>query len=334
MTTRLIGPWAGVGRKTTYIRSGARISLPTISVVIPCYNGATFLRATLDSVLAQTLLPVEVIVVDDGSTDESAAIADSYGSPVRVIRQPNQGESVARNRGMDEAVGEWIAFCDADDLWLPEKLAEQAQRMTGGVDAVCCGNRASYADGRETTYTPRPEYFRRGWILEHGAPCHISSCVVRRDLPARFPTWTSYSEDVVYYLDLLEHARVAIVQEPLVIYRLHAGGQTARPEMGQRRDASLRQWFAEHRDHLPPSELAELHTALQRRAKWTSLHRALAYRIENRPAAALAMYADVALRSFVTPSSMQIVYYSLRGMLGGLTETLHVRKHPVIDRHC
>jgi glycosyltransferase involved in cell wall biosynthesis len=82
-----------------------------ISVVIPCFNGAQFLRETLESVRHQTYPAHEVIVVDDGSTDDSAAIA---GPPVRVIRQTNQGESVARNRGIDEATANWIAFLDAD----------------------------------------------------------------------------------------------------------------------------------------------------------------------------------------------------------------------------
>ncbi len=99
----------------------------SVSVVIPCYNGAPFLRETLDSVLAQTHAPLEVIVVDDGSTDASAAIAESYGPPVRVIRQQNQGESVAQNRGIDESQGRWIAFLDSDDVWKPTKLERQIQ---------------------------------------------------------------------------------------------------------------------------------------------------------------------------------------------------------------
>ncbi len=70
-----------------------------VSIIIPCYNGAPFLRDALDSALRQTVPPSEVILVDDGSTDDSAAIAEAYGPPVRVIRQDNQGESVARNAG-------------------------------------------------------------------------------------------------------------------------------------------------------------------------------------------------------------------------------------------
>src|SRR5262245_28086013 len=97
----------------------------TISVIIPCYNAAPFLGETLDSIRAQTYSPLEVIVIDDGSTDDSHVIAESFGHPVRVIRQANQGESIARNRGIDEAKGEWIALLDADDLWNQNKLQRQ-----------------------------------------------------------------------------------------------------------------------------------------------------------------------------------------------------------------
>lgn len=72
----------------------------SVSIIIPCYNAASFLRETLDSALRQTVAAAEVILVDDGSTDDSAAIAESYGPPIRVLRQPNQGESVARNAGL------------------------------------------------------------------------------------------------------------------------------------------------------------------------------------------------------------------------------------------
>lgn len=93
----------------------------TVSVVIPCYNGAPFLRETLESALNQTHPPLEVVVIDDGSTDDSAAIAESFGPPVRVIRQENQGESVARNWGMNPR-GRWQLWNDRTRRYF-EKLA-------------------------------------------------------------------------------------------------------------------------------------------------------------------------------------------------------------------
>jgi hypothetical protein len=304
-------------------------SSPTISVVIPCYNGTKFLRETLDSVLAQTLPALEVIVVDDGSTDGSAGIADSYGPPVRVIRQPNQGESVARNRGIEEAKGEWVAFLDADDLWLPDKLAEQAKLMAPHVAAICSGAIARYPDKGEHSHTPRPELFERSKIMEHGAPCHISTLVIRRGLPVLFPTWTSYAEDLLYYLDLLQHTRVAIAGPPLVVYRIHSGGQTSKPEMGERRDASLRQWLENNQSQVPKDELPRLIRAAKRREKWSLLNRALKLRKENKPTAALLLYANVLLLSLFTPSSTQIVLSGLCSFLGALAETVGARRHPV-----
>jgi glycosyltransferase involved in cell wall biosynthesis len=100
------------------------VSRPLVSVVIPVYNAEPFLRETLDSVLAQDYEPFEVIVVDDGSTDGSGAIARSYPE-VRYLLQENQGPAVARNAGIAAARGEFLAFFDADDVMLPNKLSVQ-----------------------------------------------------------------------------------------------------------------------------------------------------------------------------------------------------------------
>jgi glycosyltransferase involved in cell wall biosynthesis len=94
------------------------VSNPLVSVVTPVYNGEAFLRETLESIFAQDYEPFEVIVVDDGSTDGSAAIARSYPA-ARYIRQHNQGPAAARNAGIAAARGEFLAFVDADDVALP-----------------------------------------------------------------------------------------------------------------------------------------------------------------------------------------------------------------------
>ena len=97
---------------------------PSISVVIPAFNAAEFLPAALDSVLRQTQSPLEILVIDDGSTDETGRLAASMGG-VRCIHQPNFGVAVARNRGIEEAKGQFVAFLDSDDAWAPDKLAIQ-----------------------------------------------------------------------------------------------------------------------------------------------------------------------------------------------------------------
>jgi glycosyltransferase involved in cell wall biosynthesis len=98
---------------------------PGISVVIPTFNSARFIRETVESVLAQTYRDREVIVVDDGSTDSTREVLEGFGKDVRCILQDNRGPSAARNRGVEAARGDWIAFLDADDLWDSRKLEVQ-----------------------------------------------------------------------------------------------------------------------------------------------------------------------------------------------------------------
>ena len=105
-------------------------SASNISVIIPLYNKASEIELTLRSVLIQSLPPREIIVVDDGSTDRSAEIVESIGSPlVRLIRQENSGVSAARNRAMREATGEWVALLDGDDMWGTDYLATVAEMI-------------------------------------------------------------------------------------------------------------------------------------------------------------------------------------------------------------
>jgi glycosyltransferase involved in cell wall biosynthesis len=100
-----------------------------VSVIIPNYNYAHYLRETVDSVLAQTYSPIEVIVVDDGSRDTSKEVLGEYGERIRTVFQQNQGVSAARNNGFAQSTGEFIAFLDADDTWLPSKIEKQVQEF-------------------------------------------------------------------------------------------------------------------------------------------------------------------------------------------------------------
>jgi glycosyltransferase involved in cell wall biosynthesis len=104
-----------------------------ISVIIPVYNGEKYLAEAIESALAQTYAPLEVIVIDDGSTDASAQIAKQY-SPVRYAAQTNCGISASRNRGVQLAQGEFFAFLDADDIWLPNKLALQTRALAANAN--------------------------------------------------------------------------------------------------------------------------------------------------------------------------------------------------------
>lgn len=101
-----------------------------VSVIIPVYNAEEFLAEAIGSVLAQSYQPLEIIVVDDGSTDGTAEVASSFGEMVRYAYQPNRGPSAARNRGLEMARGELISFLDADDLWVESKLELQLGLLT------------------------------------------------------------------------------------------------------------------------------------------------------------------------------------------------------------
>ena len=119
-------------------RRAVQGSVPLVSCIIPVYNGERFLGAAVDSVLAQTRQPVEIIIVDDGSTDGTPALVARYGDRVRSIRQENAGPAAARNAGLALATGAVIGFLDADDLWLPGKLAVQMTELTRSPETMIC----------------------------------------------------------------------------------------------------------------------------------------------------------------------------------------------------
>jgi len=109
-----------------------------ISCIIPVYNGERYLREALDSILAQTYRPLEIIIADDGSADGTAVIAADYGNQVRYLFQSNAGTAAACNSGLRVAQGEFIAFLAVDDLWHPEKLARQMSRFRSRPDLDLC----------------------------------------------------------------------------------------------------------------------------------------------------------------------------------------------------
>ncbi len=107
---------------------------PTVGVIIPAWNAERWLGEALESVLGQSVLPVDIVVVDDGSTDATATVAEGYGAPVRVVRQANGGIGAARNRGLELVEGELVTFLDADDLLTAGSLACRVQALAGRVE--------------------------------------------------------------------------------------------------------------------------------------------------------------------------------------------------------
>src|SRR5262245_57597408 len=102
-----------------------RKSLPLVSCVVPVFNGELYLREALDSILAQSYRPLEIIIADDGSTDGSLAIAREFSADVRYVRHSTAGPAATRNLGLRAARGQFVAFLEADDLWHPDKVLRQ-----------------------------------------------------------------------------------------------------------------------------------------------------------------------------------------------------------------
>jgi glycosyltransferase involved in cell wall biosynthesis len=233
---------------------------PTISVVIPCYNGARFLRETLASVLSQTYPAHEVILVDDGSTDDSAAVAESFGPPVRVLRQTNQGESVARNRAIDAALGEWVALLDADDVWEPQKLERQmdvARELP--TSFVCVYTDHYFVQPEKVLQDPRPEYhalpYARVRLLFDWC-ITPSSALIRRDVlrKVRFPETVRLGEDHIFFSQLRGHGQFARVPEPLTGYRLSPSQQTRGRNFHFVKMRGLCRWFKDNISRYSPGE--------------------------------------------------------------------------------
>lgn len=201
---------------------------PLVSVVIPARDAVAFIASAVASALAQTYRPLEVVVVDDGSSDDTARVADSFGAPVRCLRQPALGVSTARNRGVADAGGSFVAFLDADDEWDPRKLEVQVPRLLARSDAVasfCAADRVDERSGAVTRVAPRGgsdmvEALVLGSTLV-GPP---SVAVVRRDAFGRvggFDPSIAQGEDWDLWLRLAELGPFDLLEEPLVRYRIH-----------------------------------------------------------------------------------------------------------------
>jgi len=138
-----------------------------VSVVIAAYNAARFIKQAIDSALAQSLAPAEIIVVDDGSTDHTREVLARYGERVRYFYQNNAGPGAARNRGVREARGDWVAFLDSDDFWDKnhlELLLNHAREFPEAV-LIYCGKKWVDLEGREIQGNDKQKMFPSGWIF-------------------------------------------------------------------------------------------------------------------------------------------------------------------------
>lgn len=205
--------------------------MPFFSIVLPTYNRARLLEETLESVFAQEFTDFEVLVVDDGSTDDTPAVLARYGERVRVLRQPNQGQGAARNLGIQHATGEYVVFLDSDDLWFPWTLATYRQviHMYGGP-AVVMGSPASFERREELAgvrrESPRAHAFK-DYLASAGDPFGRTACAiaVRTEALRRVGGFTarrlnSEDHDLLYRLGT--EPGFVWVEAPLLLgYRRH-----------------------------------------------------------------------------------------------------------------
>lgn len=206
-----------------------------VSVIIPNYNYAEYLRQSIDSVLNQDYQAIEIIVVDDGSTDGSIEILRSYGTQIKVVEIANSGAPTARNFGLMNAHGYYIAYLDADDFWVKNKISSQVKRLLETqTELVYC--KMTILDVATNTSTVSEEKregnFKNEFLLHPTrTPFPPSTTLMTRDLVARAGIWDttfkSPAEDFDYYRRCAKFTDFAIVDEPLVFHRNHSKSLTS-----------------------------------------------------------------------------------------------------------
>jgi glycosyltransferase involved in cell wall biosynthesis len=204
-----------------------------VSAIIPVYNGAPFVREAIESVLAQTYSPIECLVIDDGSTDDTPAILATFGSSISVVRQSNAGVSSARNTGVRAARGDAVAFLDADDCWTPDKIERQVAALRGfpNVGLVYSGFEVVDAELRPLHRIMPSRWEDRMWgvVLLEGLGIGLSfTGMIRRevfDVVGPFDVRLSTSADAEYAWRVSRQFDVLGVDAPLALYRQHGRSQ-------------------------------------------------------------------------------------------------------------
>lgn len=200
-------------------------SQPLVSVVIPCYNQARFLAAAVESVLNQTYRHVEIVVVDDGSSDDTAAVAQSFGGPVKYVYRDNGGLSAARNTGMEHVTGKYVNFLDADDTLLPDKIAPQVELLEADPKLALVYCWYHWTDEAGVRYDVMRKTPHRGHVyheLRKGNWMPVHTVLVRRSCleeAGPFDTTLRSCEDWDVWLRIALRHPMDLVDEPLVEYR-------------------------------------------------------------------------------------------------------------------
>jgi len=200
-----------------------------VSAIIPCYNYGKYLPRAIDSILAQTRPVSEILVVDDGSTDNTREVATSYGDRVQYIFQQNQGRAAARNHGMREATGDWIALLDADDWWFPEKIELQLKAAAARPEAVLVYTGITCQDPEGASESFQATDPARLWPALRFSNCitgSASAALIRRDVllaEGGFNETLRECEDWDCWFRLARKYPFAAVMEPVTVLMMWPG---------------------------------------------------------------------------------------------------------------
>ena len=219
---------------------------PLVSVIIPTFNRGWILKEAIESVLAQDFTDFELIVVDDGSTDNTSDILGEFESYIRVIRQTNRGVSAARNRGIQASGGRLTAFLDSDDLWLPQKLSHQVDFFSSHADAMICQTEEQWIRNK-VRVNPKVRHHKfSGLIFERSLElCLVSpsAVMIKKDLfneVGLFDESLPACEDYDLWLRVSCRFPVYLIETPLIIKRGgHADQLSRAPGLDKYRIQSL-----------------------------------------------------------------------------------------------
>jgi glycosyltransferase involved in cell wall biosynthesis len=216
---------------------------PLVSVVVPAFNAAPTIGSTLDSITRQTYRRLDVVIVDDGSTDETNSVVRRFclsDLRMRLIEQPNSGVAAARNAGIRASKGDFVAFIDADDLWHPTKIERQLRALLEqGPDVALVYSPFRVIDGEGNVIASARRQRASGWVLDRHLKTNIvgngSSILVRKSVLHEFGGFDPWlrqqgaegCEDLLLQLRIASRYQFCEVPEYLVAYRRHGGSMSA-----------------------------------------------------------------------------------------------------------
>ena len=224
---------------------------PLVSVIMPAYNSEKYIGKSIESVLAQDYEKFELIIVDDGSKDGTKSIAEQYAKNdirIKLLEQANQGVSVARNKGLDTATGEYVAFLDSDDLWDADNLSVMVQAAECTKSGFVCASmdiinadgtkqkaNTAYKDGELMDFVTNNNEIRFFW--------GIGSVIIRRDIlekyHIRFDRGIAIMEDIGFYIKIFSVTNLKAVPRVMAHYCKHDNSATTAAYNPQKREGSV-----------------------------------------------------------------------------------------------